>query len=146
MAHISLTRMGNLVWRFSCCLSLKYYWDSLHMMSVPERRSDSLVSCTFLSVCSCLVRIHQCFVSLAILFHTHSDDISLALSVWQIHKGFSIWEWSPPSAASYIIYAWAGICVFAYCIGMFFIPHQIRKTHSCEISAKQGQRGAGGDD
>lgn len=71
--------------------------------------------------------------------------ILYALSVWQIHEGFEVWQWQPPAYASYIIYAWAGLMALLYIVGLAFLTKEIKqnkqeKITKHELSSDDDQR------
>lgn len=57
------------------------------------------------------------------------------LSVWTIHEGFNEWQWGPPAAASYVIYAWAALCAALWLGGLFLIPREIRQSRDGKDSS-----------
>ncbi|PWN32341.1 uncharacterized protein FA14DRAFT_87433 [Meira miltonrushii] len=74
--------------------------------------------------------------------------ILYGLSVWQIHEGFSVWQWNPPAYASYIIYAWAGLMGLLYFVGFIFLRKELKqykeeKVAKDQISSDDGQKAAG---
>lgn len=61
--------------------------------------------------------------------------ILYALSVWNIHEGFSVWQWDPPAYASYIIYAWAGLMGVLYIVGLAFLPKELKQNKQDQQNA-----------
>lgn len=69
--------------------------------------------------------------------------ILFGLSVYQIHEGFEEWDWGPPSYASYIIYAWAGVMALVYLAGFALLPKELRQNREqpkIESSSEESYR------
>lgn len=46
------------------------------------------------------------------------------MSVYTIHLGFDHWNWDPPKAASYFLYAWSGFLFIVYLAGFALLSKE----------------------
>lgn len=59
------------------------------------------------------------------------------MSVYTIHSGFDQWNWDPPKAASYFIYAWSALLLVIYLAGFALLPKEQKQVNSNKEGEKQ---------